>query len=208
MSDEKKFEKECAVLNEIKSETAKVIVGQEMMIDRLLTALICGGHVLLEGVPGLAKTLTVSVLSQVIDADFKRIQFTPDLLPSDLLGTLIYNPQKGAFTTKKGPVFANIVLADEINRAPAKVQSALLECMQERQVTLGDETFALPKPFFVLATQNPIDQEGTFYETEHYLSESGRGASDFGVDESQRDAGCASRRGFGADVALVSNSAR
>ena len=162
MSDEKKFEKECAVLNEIKSETAKVIVGQEMMIDRLLTALICGGHVLLEGVPGLAKTLTVSVLSQVIDADFKRIQFTPDLLPSDLLGTLIYNPQKGAFTTKKGPVFANIVLADEINRAPAKVQSALLECMQERQVTLGDETFALPKPFFVLATQNPIDQEGTY----------------------------------------------
>ena len=162
MSDEKKFEKECAVLNEIKTETAKVIVGQEMMIDRLLTALICGGHVLLEGVPGLAKTLTVSVLSQVIDADFKRIQFTPDLLPSDLLGTLIYNPQKGAFTTKKGPVFANIVLADEINRAPAKVQSALLECMQERQVTLGDETFALPKPFFVLATQNPIDQEGTY----------------------------------------------
>lgn len=162
MSDEKKFEKECAVLNEIKSETAKVIVGQEMMIDRLLTALICGGHVLLEGVPGLAKTLTVSVLSQVIDADFKRIQFTPDLLPSDLLGTLIYNPQKGAFTTKKGPVFANIVLADEINRAPAKVQSALLECMQERQVTLGDETFPLPKPFFVLATQNPIDQEGTY----------------------------------------------
>ena len=162
MSDEKKVEKECAVLNEIKSETAKVIVGQEMMIDRLLTALICGGHVLLEGVPGLAKTLTVSVLSQVIDADFKRIQFTPDLLPSDLLGTLIYNPQKGAFTTKKGPVFANIVLADEINRAPAKVQSALLECMQERQVTLGDETFPLPKPFFVLATQNPIDQEGTY----------------------------------------------
>ena len=162
MSDEKKFEKECAVLNEIKSETAKVIVGQETVIDRLLTALICGGHVLLEGVPGLAKTLTVSVLSQVIDADFKRIQFTPDLLPSDLLGTLIYNPQKGAFTTKKGPVFANIVLADEINRAPAKVQSALLECMQERQVTLGDETFALPKPFFVLATQNPIDQEGTY----------------------------------------------
>ena len=162
MSDEKKFEKECAVLNEIKSETAKVIVGQETVIDRLLTALICGGHVLLEGVPGLAKTLTVSVLSQVIDADFKRIQFTPDLLPSDLLGTLIYNPQKGAFTTKKGPVFANIVLADEINRAPAKVQSALLECMQERQVTLGDETFPLPKPFFVLATQNPIDQEGTY----------------------------------------------
>ena len=162
MSDEKKFEKECAVLNEIKSETSKVIVGQETVIDRLLTALICGGHVLLEGVPGLAKTLTVSVLSQVIDADFKRIQFTPDLLPSDLLGTLIYNPQKGAFTTKKGPVFANIVLADEINRAPAKVQSALLECMQERQVTLGDETFPLPKPFFVLATQNPIDQEGTY----------------------------------------------
>ena len=144
MSDEKKFEKECAVLNEIKSETAKVIVGQETVIDRLLTALICGGHVLLEGVPGLAKTLTVSVLSQVIDADFN------------------YNPQKGAFTTKKGPVFANIVLADEINRAPAKVQSALLECMQERQVTLGDETFPLPKPFFVLATQNPIDQEGTY----------------------------------------------
>lgn len=162
MLEENKFEEESQILKTVKEEMAKVVVGQETMTDRLLIALICGGHVLLEGVPGLAKTLTVSTLAQILDVEFKRIQFTPDLLPSDLLGTLIYNPQKGSFSVKKGPVFANIVLADEINRAPAKVQSALLECMQEYQVTLGDETYILPKPFLVLATQNPVDQEGTY----------------------------------------------
>lgn len=162
MVEENQFEEEGKILKTIREEMAKAVIGQNAMTDRLLIALICGGHVLLEGVPGLAKTLTVSTLARILDVEFKRIQFTPDLLPSDLLGTLIYNPQKGAFSVKKGPVFANMVLADEINRAPAKVQSALLECMQEYQVTLGDETFALPKPFMVLATQNPVDQEGTY----------------------------------------------
>jgi MoxR-like ATPase len=139
-----------------------VVVGQEAMVQRLLIGLLTGGHVLLEGVPGLAKTLTVSALAGAVGGRFSRIQFTPDLLPADLVGTLIYQPQSGAFTTRKGPVFANIVLADEINRAPAKVQSALLEAMQEKSVTIGDETHRLPSPFLVLATQNPIEQEGTY----------------------------------------------
>ncbi|MCC5833974.1 MAG: MoxR family ATPase [Opitutales bacterium] len=146
----------------LRDETAKVIVGQKYLIDRLLVGLLANGHVLLEGVPGLAKTLSVRTLADCIKADFSRIQFTPDLLPADIVGTLIYNPKTGEFTTKQGPVFANIVLADEINRAPAKVQSALLEAMQERQVTIGDSTFKLPQPFLVLATENPIDQEGTY----------------------------------------------
>lgn len=146
----------------LREETAKVIVGQKYLIDRLLVGLLANGHVLLEGVPGLAKTLSVKTLADSIRADFSRIQFTPDLLPADIVGTLIYNPKTGDFTTKQGPVFANIVLADEINRAPAKVQSALLEAMQERQVTIGDSTFKLPQPFLVLATENPIDQEGTY----------------------------------------------
>jgi len=139
-----------------------VIVGQEHMVESLLIGLLTGGHVLMEGVPGLAKTLTVSTLARAIDASFKRIQFTPDLLPADLVGTLVYNPREGTFTPRKGPVFASIVLADEINRAPAKVQSALLEAMQERHVTIGDTTYPLPDPFLVLATQNPIEQEGTY----------------------------------------------
>jgi MoxR-like ATPase len=139
-----------------------VIVGQRYLVDRLLVGLLTGGHVLLEGVPGLAKTLAIRTLGQAIDATFRRIQFTPDLLPADLVGTLVYNPSSGAFTTKKGPIFAQLVLADEINRAPAKVQSALLEAMQEHQVTIGDETHPLPEPFLVLATQNPIEQEGTY----------------------------------------------
>ena len=146
----------------IQQEMAKAIVGQKYMIDRLLIGLLANGHVLLEGVPGLAKTATVSALAQCIHTKFQRIQFTPDLLPSDLLGNLIYNPRDGSYSTKKGPIFANIILADEINRAPAKVQSALLEAMQERQVTIGEESFPLPKPFLVLATQNPIEQEGTY----------------------------------------------
>jgi MoxR-like ATPase len=146
----------------IQQEMAKAIVGQRYMIDRLLIGLLANGHVLLEGVPGLAKTATVSALAQCINTKFQRIQFTPDLLPSDLLGNLIYNPKDGSYSTKKGPIFANIILADEINRAPAKVQSALLEAMQERQVTIGEESFPLPKPFLVLATQNPIEQEGTY----------------------------------------------
>jgi MoxR-like ATPase len=139
-----------------------VVVGQRAMVEGLVLGLLTNGHVLLEGVPGLAKTLTVSTLASAIRADFSRLQFTPDLLPADLVGTLVYNPQTGAFTPRKGPVFANIVLADEINRAPAKVQSALLEAMQERQVTIGEETHKLPSPFLVLATQNPIEQEGTY----------------------------------------------
>ncbi|WP_269540323.1 AAA family ATPase [Cerasicoccus fimbriatus] len=147
---------------QLRQEIAKVIVGQQYLVDRLIVGILANGHVLLEGVPGLAKTLSVRTLASAIHADFSRIQFTPDLLPADIVGTLIYNPQKGEFFTKKGPVFANIVLADEINRAPAKVQSALLEAMQERQVTLGDETHKLPAPFLVLATENPIDQEGTY----------------------------------------------
>lgn len=146
----------------LRSEMAKVIIGQNYLIDRLLVGLLANGHLLLEGVPGLAKTLSVHTLSKIIKADFKRIQFTPDLLPTDIVGTLIFNPQKGEFYTKKGPIFSNIVLADEINRAPAKVQSALLECMQERQVTIGETTFSLPTPFLVLATENPVDQEGTY----------------------------------------------
>lgn len=149
-------------IDALRAEMGKRIVGQEYLIDRLLVGLLCNGHLLLEGVPGLAKTLSVQTLANACQADFKRIQFTPDLLPADILGTLIYNPRDSQFITKKGPVFANIVLADEINRAPAKVQSALLEAMQERQVTIGDETFALPKPFLVLATENPVDQEGTY----------------------------------------------
>ena len=146
----------------IKQEIAKAIVGQHHLVDRLLIGLLANGHVLLEGVPGLAKTASVSALAQCIHTKFQRIQFTPDLLPSDLLGNLIYNPRDGTYTTKKGPIFANLILADEINRAPSKVQSALLEAMQERQVTIGEESFPLPKPFLVLATQNPIEQEGTY----------------------------------------------
>ena len=146
----------------LREEIGKVIVGQRNLVDRLIIGLLANGHVLLEGVPGLAKTLSVKTLAQTIDASFSRLQFTPDLLPADLIGTLVYNPGDGSFSTKKGPIFANIVLADEINRAPAKVQSALLEAMQERQVTIGGTTFALPEPFLVLATQNPIEQEGTY----------------------------------------------
>jgi MoxR-like ATPase len=146
----------------IQQEMTKAIVGQKYLIDRLLIGLLANGHVLLEGVPGLAKTATVNALAQCISTKFQRIQFTPDLLPSDLLGNLIYNPKDGSYSTKKGPIFANIILADEINRAPAKVQSALLEAMQERQVTIGEESFPLPKPFLVLATMNPIEQEGTY----------------------------------------------
>ena len=144
------------------SEMDKVIVGQRYMLERMLIGLLANGHILLEGVPGLAKTLAVTVLSKAIKADFKRIQFTPDLLPADLIGTQIYRQSDGEFYTRKGPLFSNIILADEINRAPAKVQSALLEAMQEKQVTIGSETFAIPEPFLVLATQNPIEQEGTY----------------------------------------------
>jgi len=156
------IEKELAVLNRVREEIGKVIVGQTALIDRLLIALLCNNHVLIEGVPGLAKTLTITSLARTIQATFQRIQFTPDLLPGDLIGTLIYNPKTGDFTTRKGPIFANIILADEINRAPAKVQSALLEAMQERQITIGDQSFSLDDPFMVLATQNPIEQEGTY----------------------------------------------
>ena len=151
-----------ALVQNLKNEVAKLMVGQEVMVDRILAALFTGGHILLEGVPGLAKTLAVKTVSDSIQTDFRRIQFTPDLLPADLIGTLIYNPKEGNFAIRKGPIFSNIVLADEINRAPAKVQSALLEAMQERQVTIGDETFRLPEPFLVMATQNPIEQEGTY----------------------------------------------
>ena len=146
----------------VKHEVAKVIVGQETLIERLLIAMLCRGHVLIEGVPGLAKTLTVSTLARAMDAAFVRIQFTPDMLPADVTGTTIYSPQDGEFHVRKGPIFANIVLADEINRAPAKVQSALLEAMQERQVSIGGSTFPLDEPFMVLATQNPIEHEGTY----------------------------------------------
>ncbi|HOW88131.1 MAG TPA: MoxR family ATPase [Candidatus Omnitrophota bacterium] len=149
-------------LKDLTREIGKVIVGQQYLVDRLLIALLADGHILIEGVPGLAKTLSVRTLSQAISAQFQRIQFTPDLLPADVVGTLVYNPKDGHFTTKKGPIFSNIILADEINRAPSKVQSALLEAMQERQVTIGSETFPLPVPFLVLATQNPIEQEGTY----------------------------------------------
>jgi len=153
---------ESAALYRLRDEIGQTIVGQRYLVDRLIIGLLANGHVLLEGVPGLAKTLSVKSLAQTLDASFARLQFTPDLLPADVIGTLVYNPRDGAFTTKKGPIFANIVLADEINRAPAKVQSALLEGMQERQVTIGDETHPLPDPFLVLATQNPIEQEGTY----------------------------------------------
>ena len=150
------------LVSRIRDEVSKVIVGQEKLIDRLILAMVTGGHILLEGVPGLAKTLSVNTLSKALGLEFKRISFTPDLLPADVVGTLIYSPKTGEFTPKKGPVFTNLLLADEINRAPAKVQSALLESMQERQVTIGEETYALPSPFLVLATQNPIEQEGTY----------------------------------------------
>ncbi len=149
-------------LNRLNEECSKVIVGQNYMLQRLLLGLLAKGHVLLEGLPGLAKTLSIKTLSNAIDADFKRIQFTPDLLPADVLGTMIYNQAKNEFVVRKGPIFANFILADEINRAPAKVQSALLEAMQERQVTIGKESFKLEEPFLVLATQNPIEQEGTY----------------------------------------------
>ena len=154
--------KESAFIDSLTNEVGKVIVGQTYMLERILIGLLTGGHVLLEGVPGLAKTLTVRTLCDSISAKFARVQFTPDLLPADLIGTVIYNHQKGEFTSKLGPIFANLVLADEINRAPAKVQSALLEAMQERQVTIGDQSYKLPDPFVVMATQNPIEQEGTY----------------------------------------------
>ena len=147
----------------LQQEISRVIIGQQYLIDRLIISLIANGHVLLEGVPGLAKTLSIRTLASVIQAHFQRIQFTPDLLPADIIGTLIYNPKEGKFSTKKGPIFANLILADEINRAPAKVQSALLEAMQERNVTLGENTYPLPEPFLVLATENPIEQEGTYH---------------------------------------------
>lgn len=156
------IEKECQELQKLTKAIKSVIVGQDYLIERLLISLLCNQHVLIEGVPGLAKTLTVTTLAGAMDTSFRRIQFTPDLLPADLLGTLIYNPKTGEFSTKKGPLFTNIVLADEINRAPAKVQSALLEAMQERQITLGEETHKLDDPFMVLATQNPVEQEGTY----------------------------------------------
>lgn len=153
---------ESAFVETLQNEIAKVIVGQSRMVDRILVGLLTGGHILLEGVPGLAKTLAVRTVSDAIQAAFSRIQFTPDLLPADVVGTLIYDPRNHTFEPRMGPIFANIVLADEINRAPAKVQSALLEAMQERQVTIGDKTYPLPKPFLVLATQNPVEQEGTY----------------------------------------------
>ncbi len=158
-----KVEKESLFIEELLAEIRKVIVGQEHLVQRLLVGLLANGHVLIEGVPGLAKTMSVRVLSAAIDTKFQRLQFTPDLLPADLIGTMVYNPKDGTFTTKKGPIFANLILADEINRAPAKVQSALLEAMQERQVTISDNTFKLGDPFLVLATQNPIEQEGTYH---------------------------------------------
>jgi MoxR-like ATPase len=153
---------ESAFVDKMNEATSKVIIGQKYMIERLMIGLLAKGHVLLEGLPGLAKTLAIKTLAQTIDGKFSRIQFTPDLLPADIIGTMIYNPNKNEFSVRKGPIFANFVLADEINRAPAKVQSALLEAMQERQVTIGDETFKLEAPFLVLATQNPIEQEGTY----------------------------------------------
>jgi len=157
-----KIQRESAFIDALLMEMGKVIVGQKNMVERLLIGLLCNGHILLEGVPGLAKTLAIKTLASAINASFSRIQFTPDLLPADLIGTLIYSQKSESFTVRKGPIFANLVLADEINRAPAKVQSALLEAMQERQVTIGDQTFPLPDPFLVMATQNPIEQEGTY----------------------------------------------
>ncbi len=157
-----KIESESQFIDNIVKEMDNVIVGQKSLVRRLLIGLLANGHILIEGVPGLAKTLAVSTLAKIIKVDFQRIQFTPDLLPADLLGTLIYNQKDGEFTTRKGPIFSNLILADEINRSPAKVQSALLEAMQERQVTIGTETFPLDNPFLVMATQNPIEQEGTY----------------------------------------------
>lgn len=157
-----RIEKESAFIDLLRMEMDKVIIGQKYMVDRLLIGLLADGHILLEGVPGLAKTLAINTLSKCVQADFSRIQFTPDLLPADLLGTMIYNQKKGDFIVRTGPLFANFVLADEINRAPAKVQSALLEAMQEKQVTIGDTSYPLPAPFLVLATQNPLEQEGTY----------------------------------------------
>tara|TARA_B110000046_G_C13003924_1_gene403457 strand:- start:312 stop:1328 length:1017 start_codon:yes stop_codon:yes gene_type:complete len=157
-----KIQQESSFLDVMNAEISKVIIGQQYMIDRLMIGLLANGHVLLEGVPGLAKTLAIKTLSDTIGGNFNRVQFTPDLLPADIIGTMIYNQKKEEFTVKKGPVFANFILADEINRAPAKVQSALLEAMQERQVTLGQTTHDLPKPFLVMATQNPVEQEGTY----------------------------------------------
>ncbi len=157
-----RIERESLFVDTLRGEMSKVIVGQGHLVDTLLIGLLSNGHILLEGVPGLAKTLAITTLAKAVDADFSRIQFTPDLLPADLIGTLIYSQKSEEFVVKKGPVFANFVLADEINRSPAKVQSALLEAMQERQVTLGDQTYPLPQPFLVLATQNPLEQEGTY----------------------------------------------
>ncbi|MCG2726292.1 MAG: AAA family ATPase [Elusimicrobia bacterium] len=158
----KKVGQECLFIHDLRKEMAKVIVGQEDLINGLLVGMLSNGHILIEGVPGLAKTLTVHTLSKTINSDFQRIQFTPDLLPADIVGTLIFNPKESSFSIRKGPVFSNIILADEINRAPAKVQSALLEAMQERQVTISDTTYKLPELFLVMATQNPIEQEGTY----------------------------------------------
>lgn len=157
-----KVREESGFVQRVRDEIGKVIVGQKYVVERLLVGMLANGHILLEGVPGLAKTLAVTTLARTLRMKFQRIQFTPDLLPADLIGTLIYNPRSGDFSVKKGPIFANIILADEVNRAPAKVQSALLESMQEKQVTLGEETFPLDRPFLVLATQNPIEQEGTY----------------------------------------------
>ena len=157
-----RIEQESSFVDLIKIEMGKVIIGQKHMVDALLIGLLSNGHILLEGVPGLAKTLAITSLANVVDADFSRIQFTPDLLPADVLGTMIYSQKKESFETRKGPIFSNFILADEINRAPAKVQSALLEAMQERQVSIGDQTFVLPEPFLVMATMNPIEQEGTY----------------------------------------------
>ena len=157
-----KIQQKSTFVESLRKSISEVIVGQNELIDKILISIISNGHILLEGVPGLAKTLTINTVANLINVEFKRIQFTPDMLPSDLLGTLIYNQKTGEFNTKKGPIFSNIILADEINRAPSKVQSALLESMQEKQVTIGDDTFKLAKPFLVLATQNPIEQEGTY----------------------------------------------
>ncbi len=157
-----KVREESSFVQRVMDEIGKVIVGQKYVVERLLLGMLANGHILLEGVPGLAKSLAVTTLARTLEMKFQRIQFTPDLLPADLIGTLVYNPRSGDFTVKKGPIFANVILADEVNRAPAKVQSALLESMQEKQVTIGEETFPLDKPFLVLATQNPIEQEGTY----------------------------------------------
>jgi MoxR-like ATPase len=193
-------QQQSAFVENLTAEVGKVIVGQKAMVERILIGLLAGGHVLLEGVPGLAKTLTVKTLADSLAMRFQRIQFTPDLLPADIVGTVIYNQNRGEFVSKKGPIFANLVLADEINRAPAKVQSALLEAMQERQVTVGDETHALPDPFLVMATQNPIEQEGTYALPEAQLHVDGQSglpqqggrALDHGPDDVGHDgAGCA-----------------